>query len=138
MKEADALVEQMRPLLAGKSPEVQGATVAQLLAIFIASHAPPLRDSARQLLIDCADGLVPLMVEEMIAAGRAPPEWREGCKAPLPNAPVAKNRPFPALFARDHFSAPHACEIDAEIRAALSEIGDAPVGKFCPVDKSPS
>ncbi|WP_166304372.1 hypothetical protein [Bradyrhizobium sp. 2S1] len=76
MEHADELVDAIRPLLAGKNPEVQGATIAQLLAIFIAGHAPPLRDGARKLLMDCCDGLVPILVEEMIEAGRAPPEWR--------------------------------------------------------------
>lgn len=76
LRQSDAVVEQMRPILAGQNPEVQGAAIAQLLAIFIAGHAPPMRDDARRLLMDCADGLVPIMVEEMIEAGRAPPEWR--------------------------------------------------------------
>ncbi|WP_038384925.1 hypothetical protein [Bradyrhizobium elkanii] len=77
---SDALVEQIRPILAGQTPEVVGATLAQLLAIFIAGHAPLLRETAQRLLMDCAEGLVPVMVEEMIEAGRAPPEWREGTK----------------------------------------------------------
>ena len=76
LRQSDALVDQMRPILAGQNPEVQGAAIAQLLAIFIAGHAPPMRESARKLLMDCADGLVPIMVEEMIEVGRAPPEWR--------------------------------------------------------------
>ena len=76
LRESDALVEQIRPILAGQSPELTGATIAQLLAIFIAGHAPPLRETAQRLLMDCADGLVPIVVEEMIEAGRAPPEWR--------------------------------------------------------------
>jgi hypothetical protein len=67
---------EVRPLLAGKSPEVIGAALAQLLAIFVASHAPPLRDGTRKLLMDCCDGLVTIAVEEMIEAGRAPPEQR--------------------------------------------------------------
>lgn len=76
LRESDALVEQIRPILAGQNPEVVGATLAQLLAIFIAGHAPPLRETAQRLLMDCAEALVPIMVEEMIEAGRAPPEWR--------------------------------------------------------------
>lgn len=76
MRESDALIEQIRPILSGKSPEVIGTTVAHLLAIFIAGHAPPLRETARRLLIDCAEGLVPVIVAEMIEAGRAPPDWQ--------------------------------------------------------------
>ncbi|MCA1524271.1 hypothetical protein [Bradyrhizobium yuanmingense] len=76
LRESDGLVEQIRPILTGQTPEVAGTTVAQLLAIFIAGHAPPLREAALHLLVDCAKGLVPVMVGEMIEAGSAPPEWR--------------------------------------------------------------
>ncbi|MCD9817685.1 hypothetical protein [Bradyrhizobium japonicum] len=65
-----------RSILAGQSPEVTGTTIAQLLSIFIAGHAPPLREVSLRLLVECAEGLVPVMVGEMIEAGRAPPEWR--------------------------------------------------------------
>lgn len=76
LRESDVLVEQIRPILAGQNPDAVGATLAQLLAIFIAGHAPPLRDAVRHMLMDCVEGLVPVMVEEMIVAGRAPLEWR--------------------------------------------------------------
>ncbi|MHC2534243.1 hypothetical protein [Bradyrhizobium diazoefficiens] len=76
LRESDGLVEQIRPILAGQNPEVVGATLAQLLATFIAGHAPVLRETAQRLLMDCAEGLVPVMVEEMIVAGRAPLQWR--------------------------------------------------------------
>ncbi|WFU46008.1 hypothetical protein QA640_45360 (plasmid) [Bradyrhizobium sp. CB82] len=48
LRENDGLVEQIRPILARQSPEVASATVAQLLAIFVA--APPLREDALRLL----------------------------------------------------------------------------------------
>ncbi|MCP1761920.1 hypothetical protein [Bradyrhizobium japonicum] len=80
LRESDALVEQIRPILAGQSPEVTGTTIAQLVAIFVAGHAPELRPSGLKMLLDCAEGLVPVMVEEMIEAGRAPPEWRTDTK----------------------------------------------------------
>jgi hypothetical protein len=37
-REVIAIVEQIRPLLAGKAPEVQGAALADLLAIWLAGH----------------------------------------------------------------------------------------------------
>ncbi|WLA75041.1 hypothetical protein QIH77_07540 [Bradyrhizobium diazoefficiens] len=77
---SDALVEQIRPILAGQNPDVVGATLSQLLAIFIGGHAPPLREVSLRLLVECAEGLVPAMVGEMIEAGRAPPEWRSDTK----------------------------------------------------------
>jgi hypothetical protein len=36
--EVEALSEQIKPLLAGKSAQVQGATLADLLAIYLAGH----------------------------------------------------------------------------------------------------
>ncbi|NOJ50092.1 hypothetical protein [Bradyrhizobium archetypum] len=42
---ADALVEQIRPLLARTTPEVQGATIGPLVAIFIAGHLPKSTNS---------------------------------------------------------------------------------------------
>jgi hypothetical protein len=76
LSRSDALVERIKPMLADNSPEVVGATLSQLLAIFIAGHAPPLRDESLRLLVQCAEDLVPVMIDEMIADGRAPADWR--------------------------------------------------------------
>jgi len=59
--DADELVELISPVFANQNPDVVGAALAQLLAIFIASHGPPLRAPSRKLLIDCADQLVPVV-----------------------------------------------------------------------------
>jgi hypothetical protein len=74
--QAALLTRQMSTLLAGLPPEVVGAVLGQLLAIYIAGHAPLLRGWATKLVIDFADDLVPLIVDEMIAEGRAPEHWR--------------------------------------------------------------
>ena len=75
--DADDLVELVSPVFAEQNPDVIGAALAQLMAIFIASHGPPLRAPSRKLLIDCADQLVPVVIEQLIEEGRVPPEWRE-------------------------------------------------------------
>jgi hypothetical protein len=46
---SDALVERIRPILAGQSPEVVGAALADLLAILLAGYHPP---EVRQPLLD--------------------------------------------------------------------------------------
>jgi hypothetical protein len=74
---ADQLVNLIRPILVGETPEAQGAALAQLVAIFIAAHAPPMRESCLILLVECVESLVPVCVEEMIEAGRVPDDWRE-------------------------------------------------------------
>ena len=40
-EEADALLDLIKPLLAGQSPEVQGAVINDLAAIWIAGHRVP-------------------------------------------------------------------------------------------------
>jgi hypothetical protein len=75
--EATALADQLRPLLAGRSPEVAGAVLAQLLAHFIAGHIPPMREQATALVVDGAKALVPVIVDELVEVGRLPAEWRQ-------------------------------------------------------------
>jgi len=79
---SDALVERIRPILAGHidDPEVVGATLAHLLAIFVAAHNPELRENSLTMVIDCAKSLVPVIVDELIDEGRAPDDWREATK----------------------------------------------------------
>ena len=38
-----ALIESIKPLLAGRSPDVQGAVLADLTAIWLAGHPPQIR-----------------------------------------------------------------------------------------------
>ena len=72
----DRLVQKISPMLACKSPEIVGATLGQLCAIFIASHAPSLREEQLTLLHELIGEMVPVIVEEMIADGRVPESWR--------------------------------------------------------------
>jgi hypothetical protein len=70
------LTRQMEVSLAGLPPEIVGAVLGQLVAKFIAGHAPLLRRWASKMVTDLAEELVPLIVEEMIAEGLAPEQWR--------------------------------------------------------------
>ena len=56
--------------------EIAGAVLGELLAIFVAGHHPGMRDEAFNMVINLARDLVSPTIEEMIADGRAPPEWR--------------------------------------------------------------
>jgi hypothetical protein len=71
-KAVEPLVEQIRPLLAGRPPQLAGAVLGELVAIFIGQFAPALRAEQRQMLIELVDDLVPVMVEEMIEQGVLP------------------------------------------------------------------
>lgn len=44
-RKAAMLVNFIKPILAGNEPEVQGAVLADLLAIWLAGHAPPVRET---------------------------------------------------------------------------------------------
>ena len=58
VRAAEAIVEAIRPLLAGHPPEVQGAVLADLLAMFLAGHHPTLRDEILTLHVDAVRQLV--------------------------------------------------------------------------------
>lgn len=70
------LVEAIKPMLAGRDPEVVGAALGQLVAILVAGHHPELRDETMKLVIDMARDLVPVEIEIMIEAGRCGEDWR--------------------------------------------------------------
>jgi hypothetical protein len=44
VREALALSKRCQRLLAGRSPDVQGAALVDLLALFLAGHAPEIRE----------------------------------------------------------------------------------------------
>lgn len=46
----DILVDRIRPILAGHMPDIQGAVIADLLAIFLAGHTT--EDGIREIVFD--------------------------------------------------------------------------------------
>jgi hypothetical protein len=50
--------ERVKPLLAGHPPEVQGAVLADLLAIWLVGHAPALREQMLALHIEMVRELI--------------------------------------------------------------------------------
>ncbi|WP_245498854.1 hypothetical protein [Rhizobium ruizarguesonis] len=69
MKEIEAIVEAIKPHLAGHPAELQGAAIADLMAIFLAGMAPEMREEAIEFHVDLVRQLIP--VEESIAFGAA-------------------------------------------------------------------
>jgi hypothetical protein len=57
--EAEKVSKVIQPMLKGRSPEVQGAVLADLLSIFLAGHAPQLREEILTLHIDMVRKLIP-------------------------------------------------------------------------------
>jgi hypothetical protein len=73
---ANKIVLRIRPMLAGHDPDVVGAALAELVAIFFASHHPKLRGEQRDIWVRTMDDLIPVCLEQMIDEGKAPPQWR--------------------------------------------------------------
>jgi hemolysin-activating ACP:hemolysin acyltransferase len=64
---AQNLSERVHPILAGQSPQVQGAVLADLLATWLAGHAPQIR---KLVLTHHIDMMMPLIeVNERIIFG---------------------------------------------------------------------
>jgi len=63
--EVDGLVADIKPLLAGRHPGVQGAALAELVALWVAGHAPMIRDTIVRGHIEVIDKLVPLAEREL-------------------------------------------------------------------------
>jgi hypothetical protein len=54
-----ALVERIRPLLAGQHPSVQGAVLAELLGLWLGGHHPPaLREAMLTHHVDAVRALM--------------------------------------------------------------------------------
>ena len=57
-KQVLGIVEQIKPLLAGREPSVQGAVLAELLALWLAGHLPSeLREVLLSAHIEAVRGL---------------------------------------------------------------------------------
>ena len=65
----------IKPVLAGQPPELQGAVLADLLSLFIAGHAPQLREEILALHIETVRQLVPASEREIFATSERPPDW---------------------------------------------------------------
>jgi hypothetical protein len=59
------IVERMRPLLGGQHPAVQGAVIADLLAIWLAGHQHDIREALLDSHIQHVRELVPVNVAAM-------------------------------------------------------------------------
>jgi hypothetical protein len=75
--EAESLCEEIKRLLASREPDVVGIVLSELVAIFIAGHAPALRKEMLDLHVGLVREIVPIMIETMIEGGKCGPDWRE-------------------------------------------------------------
>lgn len=64
---AAVIVEQARPLFAGRHPAIQGSALADLVAIWLAGHPAELRDKLIELHVATTRALVDPNVAELKA-----------------------------------------------------------------------
>lgn len=69
------LVDKIRTVLANKPPAIQGAALAELLAVFIAGHHPDLREQMLTMHVDTVRKLVPPCEAELFSTRPRPKEW---------------------------------------------------------------
>jgi hypothetical protein len=58
--EVDELVDRIRLLLRGQGPDLQGAALADLVAMFFAGHHPAMREEMIGHWTDAMRGLIPI------------------------------------------------------------------------------
>lgn len=73
--EAIVLMEDLRERLAGHDVSVIGAALGEMVAAYIASFSPEMRDETRTILLAFVDEMVPFVVADMISKGQAPAYW---------------------------------------------------------------
>lgn len=75
------LIGPIKALMAGHDPEVQGATLVELLALFLAGHHPDLREGILMIHIDAVrDMIPPCEIDIATGKGWSPPptlRWEE-------------------------------------------------------------
>lgn len=74
-RDVERLALSIKPFFAGKPPELVGATLAELLATFIAGHHPDLREKILQLHFDAVRELIPVCEAEIFSVRPRPKEW---------------------------------------------------------------
>jgi hypothetical protein len=62
---ARGVIEEIKPLLRGWGPEVQGAVLAELAALWIAGHRPDFRQQVFDVWTATVQSLVPIAEREL-------------------------------------------------------------------------
>lgn len=74
LRGVDELYRQIAPLLSGRGPGVQGALLADMVAMWVAGHAPELRDQVLDAHVDLVRRLM-VINARAIAKRTGIPEW---------------------------------------------------------------
>ena len=78
VREVTELVNKIKKHLRGKGPELQGAALCDLLAMFLAGHHPSLRDDVLEIHLNTVRALVPVNEAALFEHyGGRPEGWDE-------------------------------------------------------------
>jgi len=69
---AERLFNEIRPILTGQGPEIQGAVIAQLLALWLAGHPSDMRAEILDATAEAAWKLTPIIEHEMFRGAGHP------------------------------------------------------------------
>src|ERR1700729_1601735 len=78
--ESEQLTAEIAPLFHGRDPEVVASVISDLAATLLAGCHPTLRARMMDGMLILIRDLIPVIVENMIEQGIAPPDWREETK----------------------------------------------------------
>lgn len=73
--QAMGIAKSIKPLLAYKGPDVQGAVLAELLATWLAGHRRDMRDEILANLLQTVNDLLPIHEADMFRGGPRPEGW---------------------------------------------------------------
>jgi len=71
------LAERIYPILRGQEPDLVGAALADVVALWIAGHAPDLREEMFRQWIRTTRQLTELAAQKALDSGWHPSEWRK-------------------------------------------------------------
>lgn len=75
VREVDELVGAIKRHLAGKGPELQGAALCDLVAMYFAGHNPAVRDRALSVWIEHMRALIPVNEAMVVEFYGKPNPW---------------------------------------------------------------
>lgn len=70
------LAKSIHPLLAGHDRRVQGAAIADVLALYLAGHHPSMHDEILKDVVYCARSLIEPNIDMLKENGVYPDEWK--------------------------------------------------------------
>lgn len=76
MQEIEKLVDEIKQLLRGKGPMLQGAALADVVAMFFAGHHPEIREKQMESWMIAMQGLIEVNEAQILEHYGIPPGWR--------------------------------------------------------------